>query len=286
MDLPEAIPEYGDELVSASDEGLNMLICGKHGSNVDTIIFTNVNPETQEVTMISLPRDLYYGGKKINSLYYFYGIDEFVRQIEEITGREIDKYILIDMYVFADIIDLMGGIDLTLEEDLIDPSYTTYDNGVWSTLYYPAGDYHLNGTQTLRVARSRHYSSDYDRAERQQLILEAIKDKALSMGLSDAGALFEMVEVVMDNTETDIGLNEALLYYVKYKDYDISRGNVISTGNVLTTEHEYVGFETSASEEVCDEVTGECEEKFFVYTLVPYGGDWDYIKWYIDELLK
>jgi len=236
--------------------------------------------------MISIPRDLYYEEKKINSVYFYYGMDEFISQIEEITGRQIDKYMLVDMYVFADIIDLMGGIDITLEEDLIDPSYVTYDNGVWSTLYYPAGDYHLNGTQTLRVARSRHYSSDYDRAERQQMILEAIKDKALDMGIEDTGTLYSMVETVLDNTETDITFNEALLYYVKYRDYEISRGNVLSTGNILQTEHEYVNYNTSASEEVCDEITGICEIKNFVYTLLPYGENWDYIKWYIDGILE
>lgn len=283
--MPETLPEYSDLVVSEGEE-MNLLICGKNGSNVDTIIFTNVNLETQEVTMISLPRDLYYGGRKINSIYFYFGMDEFVRQMEEITGREIDKYILVDMYVFADIIDLMGGIDITLEEDLTDPTYTTYDNGVWSTLYYPAGDYHLNGTQTLRVARSRHSSSDYARAERQQMILEAIKNKGLSMGLSDAGALYDMIETVLESTETDISLNEALLYYVKYRDYNVSRGNVISSGNILVTGHVYVDFVTSASEEVCDELTGVCEEKYFVYTLEPYDGNWDYIKWYINEILN
>jgi len=282
--LPETLPEY-DEL-AASGEGVNILICGKHGSNVDTIIFANVNPENKKVTLISLPRDLYYQERKINSVYYYYGMDEFIREVEDITGQQIDKYMLIDMYVFADIIDAMGGIDITLTEDLIDPSYTTYDNGIWSTLYYPAGDYHLNGTQTLRVARSRHYSSDYDRAERQQMILESIKDKGLSMGLSDTTALFEIVELVMDNTETDIGINEALMYYVQYKDYDISRGNVLSTGNILENQHVYVDYDTSAEEEVCDEVSGECEVQNFVYTLIPAGGNWDYIKWYFTQLLR
>ena len=282
--MPETLPEY-DEL-AASGEGVNILICGKHGSNVDTIIFANVNPENKKVTLISLPRDLYYQERKINSVYYYYGMDEFIREVEDITGQQIDKYMLIDMYVFADIIDAMGGIDITLTEDLIDPSYTTYDNGIWSTLYYPAGDYHLNGTQTLRVARSRHYSSDYDRAERQQMILESIKDKTLSMGLRDTTALFEIVELVMDNTETDIGINEALMYYVQYKDYDISRGNVLSTGNILENQHVYVDYDTSAEEEVCDEVSGECEVQNFVYTLIPAGGNWDYIKWYFTQLLR
>jgi len=283
--LPNALPKY-NELISASDEGVNILICGKNGTNVDTIIFANVNTETGKVTLISIPRDLYYEEKKINSVYYHYGMDEFVSQIEEISGQKIDKYILVDMYVFADIIDAMGGIDITLEEDLIDPSYSTYDNGAWSTLYYPAGEYHLNGTQALRVARSRHYSSDYDRAERQQLILEGIKNTALDMGLTNATDLLDVIKLIMDNTETDIGLNEAIMYYVKYKDYDISRGNVLTTGNVLDNQHLYVDYDTSAAEEVCDEETGECEIKNFVYTLIPTDENWDYIKWYFTEALR
>ncbi|MFA6528228.1 MAG: LCP family protein [Candidatus Gracilibacteria bacterium] len=284
LNLPTSLP---DEYYSVADtEGtMNILILGKNGSNVDTIIFANLNPDTQKATMISIPRDLFYEGRKINSVYAIFGMDEFISQIEEISGRQVDHYILVDMYVFADIIDLMGGIDITLDEDLIDPSYSTYDNGVWSTLYYPAGDYHLNGTQTLRVARSRHYSSDYDRAARQQMILEAVKEKALSLEVVDAGTLFGIIKTVLEDTETDISMDEALVYYVKYKNYAIERGNVISTGNVLVSEHQYVDYNTSAEEEVCDEITGVCEMQNFVYISTPYGGNWDYVRWYFDEIL-
>lgn len=281
--MPETLPAY--EGLTSSGESLNILIAGKHGSNVDTIIFANINPSTEKATLISIPRDLYYNGRKINSIYGLYGMYEFVNQLEEITGREIDKYILVDMYVFADVIDEMDGIDITLEEDLIDPTYSTYDNGVWSTLYYPAGDYHLNGTQTLRVARSRHYSSDYDRAERQQLILEAIKEKALSMSISDANSLYNIFTLLLDNTETDIRLDEAITYYLKYKNYDISRGNVLNPTNVLNSEKEIVEYETSETTEVCDDNGENCEEKYFIYTLSPHEGNWDYVKWYFDEQL-
>lgn len=281
--MPDVLPEY-ESVVSEGE--FNVLVAGKHGSNVDTIMLANINPETEKVTLISIPRDVHYNSRKINSIYMFYGMQEFIYQLEEITGQQIEKYVLVDMYVFADIIDEMGGIDITLEEDLIDPSYATYDNGVWGTLYYPAGDYHLNGTETLRVARSRHYSSDYDRAERQQLILEAIKDTALSMGIADAPALYNIFSLVLANTETDVRLDEALSYYVKYKDYEIDRGYVLSTANVLDSEKEIVEYETSETIEVCDDNDENCEEKYFIYTLAPHEGDWDYVRWYIADILN
>ena len=223
----------------------NVLVMGKNGSNVDTMIFTNVDSDTREVTMISIPRDLYFNGRKINSVYASYGIEEQVSWVEEIVGQQIDSYILIDMYVFRDIVDLMGGVDVTLKEDLIDPTYKTCNGDVCSTLYYEAGEHHLNGTEALRVARSRHSTSDYSRAERQQLILEGIKDKAMGLGLGDADTLLSILNTVIDSTETDISVDDALRYYFRYQNFTLNGGYVISSANVLSAVPVPVSYVTS-----------------------------------------
>ena len=103
---------------------------------------------------------------------------ELKKVLSDMTGYKLDKYILIDMYAFIDVIDLIGGIDVHLDKAVIDPTYRTVDDGVVGTLHYEPGDYHLGGVEALRLARSRHTSSDFARAERQQLIIESIQNKA------------------------------------------------------------------------------------------------------------
>ncbi len=260
---------------------------GKNGSNVDTIMFANINSSTGQVTLVSIPRDLYVNGRKINSVYADYGIREQVRWVEDIVGYEIHKYALVDMFVFKDLIDLMGGVDVTLEQDLIDPTYKVCDNGVCGTLSYDAGTHHLDGTAALRVARSRYSTSDYSRAARQQLILEAMQNKARTLGFGDANKVLAMIGTMIKATETDITVDEALRYYFKYQNFDISRGHVISSGNVLVTEKVPVDFVTSLWVESCldPNITETCSGSYAVYTLAPRDGNWDVIHWWVRGLL-
>lgn len=268
---------------------LNILIAGKNGSLVDTMIFANINPETRKVTLVSIPRDLYYNGRKINSIYTFYGMDELKRALSFVTGYQVDKYILIDMYAFIEVIDMIGGIDVHLDEPVIDPTYKTFDNGQWSTLYYRAGDYHLAGKQALRLARTRHTTSDFARAERQQMILAALQQKARNFGFGDASGLTKLAENVLGKVETDVSLAEALSYYFRYQKFDISRGHVLSSGNVLDSK--YTGDSKRAANN-CGNPSGTQQQATCAsidkgaYILEPRGGSWNSVRWYFHQIIE
>ncbi|MDD3862067.1 MAG: LCP family protein, partial [Candidatus Gracilibacteria bacterium] len=62
---------------------MNFLIAGKHGSLLDTIIFVNVNEKKQEIRMVSVPRDLFYNGRKINAFASMYGLPEMKKVISQ-----------------------------------------------------------------------------------------------------------------------------------------------------------------------------------------------------------
>ncbi len=286
MDLPDSLPEYGD-LTDPGDD-LTVLLMGKNGSNVDTIMFAYVDVDSRKVTLVSVPRDLYVNGRKINSVYADYGVYEQVRWVEEVIGYKIDKFVLIDMLVFRDVVDAMGGVDIVLEEPLIDPTYKVCEDGVCSTLYYEEGEHHLDGTAALRVARSRYTSSDYARAARQQLILEGIQNKAQSLGLGDASTVMSLISTMIDSTDTDISLDEAIRYYFAYQSFWINRGYVLSSGNVLASVKVPVNYTTSLTVEECidENNPSTCEETYAIYTLSPRDGDWDVIRWYVASLLE
>ena len=136
-------------------EGLeNYLILGKNEKNVDTIILASVNNAKKQITLVSVPRDLWVNAKKINSFYYFYGMSGFIKELEKILGVKIKNYILIDMDAFPEVVDKVGGIDYTFTAPLIDPTYRTVDNGVEGTLYFPKGTTHL--TVSRRFASQEH----------------------------------------------------------------------------------------------------------------------------------
>jgi len=258
------------------------------------MIIANINPEKRKITLVSVPRDLFYNNRKINSYYALYGMDELKRVLSTVSGYQIDKYVLIDMYAFIDVIDLIGGVDVHLDKAVIDPSYKTFDNGVWSTLYYRPGDYHLSGVQALRIARSRHSTSDFDRADRQQIILKAIQAKAKSFGFGDAGKLNSIAQTVLSKTDTDINLAEALADYFRYQGFEIEGGNVLSTANVL--ESKYTGdllkedclknLDSQAAPTGDQVDQSVCQEDQGQYILLPKKGNWNTVRWYFHQLIE
>lgn len=281
--------------ISPEEAGLNFLIMGKHGSLTDTIIYAHVDAPKQRVTLISIPRDLYYNNRKINAVYSSFGMGEFKRELSQITGYKIDKYILIDMYAFIDVLDIIGGVDLTLDKPVIDPSYKVFDEGKWSTLYYKAGTYHFNGRQALRLARTRHYSSDFERAKRQHMILDALKHKALTLGAGDSDKILKMIQSVLANTETDITPQEALMYFFRYKDFEVRKENVLSTGNILTSYNKNDEAKQAAMRD-CGDITEEEEHAKCLadagkmdkgqYLLKPEGDNWNLIKWFFKSTFE
>jgi LCP family protein required for cell wall assembly len=238
----------------------NVLILGKNEKNVDTIIFANINHEKKQITLISIPRDLWVDAKKINSFYYYYGMDFFVKKIEGLVGQRVSRYVLIDMDVFPDVIDKLGGIDYYFDQPLIDPTYKTVDDGVEGTLYFPKGEAHLTGVQALRVSRTRHTTSDFSRAERQQKVLKAIKDKAMQ---TDASDLAKIIPVFLKKVETDFNLYEAMTLANKVKDYQVRSGGVMSTKNILISSY------------------FEYDENNRAYILTPNDENWDLIKQFV-----
>lgn len=285
LEIPDNVPVY--EGTPVSDKGsFNVLIAGKHGSLVDTMIFAHIDENKRTVRMISIPRDLFYNGRKINAFAHSYGMDELKRVLSDISGYKLDKYILIDMYAFIDVIDLIGGIDIHLNQAVIDPTYRTVDNGKEGTLHYEPGDYHLGGKESLRLARTRHTSSDFARAERQQMIIEAIQSKAQNFGFGDAETIYQIAKTVLGKTETDISLDEALAYYFRYQNYQIESNNVMSSGNVLyvppyiTTENCRKMINEAAA---AGAPKPDCENQNNAYTLLPRDNNWNIIKWYFKE---
>jgi len=122
-------------------------------------------------------------------------------------GVPVNYYVRVDFDGFRKIIDAIGGIDIDVENEIIDDKYPDEYYG-YDPLYISAGRQHMDGELALKYARTRHGSSDFDRAKRQQEVLLAVRDKALQLNLLPK--LPELMVLLADTVETDLQPNEIL----------------------------------------------------------------------------
>lgn len=185
------------------DDRINILLLGIGGLGhegpylSDTNIILSIKPSTNEVAMISVPRDLgvnigNHGIRKINAADAFGEAlepgngGEFTRQIFEKTfNMDIPYYVRVDFKAFQELIDEVGGISVDVPVAFSDSQFPG-PNYSYRTLNFDAGVQTMNGQRALDFARSRHGNngegSDFARSRRQQLILTALKEKLLTFG--------------------------------------------------------------------------------------------------------
>lgn len=181
----------------------------------DSIMVISLNQETGDIAMISLPRDLMAdtctATSKINEVYWCNNMDgsdevagatALMAEVGEILGIDFQYYTHVNWGSLISIVDLLGGIDVTLDE--------TIDDTGWTDAYYEAGQtYHLNGEEALGLARARHgtTSGDFSRGASQQKILIGIKDKLTTADLSITD-LLSLANTLGDNLRTNFTLPE------------------------------------------------------------------------------
>ena len=190
----------------------------------DSIMVASWNPDENNVTLFSIPRDLYvkspvngsYG--RINAIFQQYysrtqSIEEsalgFAGKVGEILGLDIPYYATIDFQTFKEIVDALWWVDVYVDKTIHDTSYPADNMIDYVTFHIDAGDQHLDGDTALKYARSRHTTSDFDRAKRQQKLIIAIKDKMLEQWLSISTAS-ELYDQYKKYIQTNISAQEML----------------------------------------------------------------------------
>ena len=190
----------------------------------DTIILVRVDPDSGVAGMLSIPRDLQvaipgHGEDRINTANVWgYRKEDpdagpaLLRvTIESNFDIPIDGYLMIDFDAFVKIVDAMGGIDVDVPKTLHDTRYPDprpADPYAYKTVHFDAGWQHMDGARAVEYARSRMSTTDFDRAKRQQLILLAIRKKALSFG--GIAHWPSVATVVMAGIKTDLDLGNLL----------------------------------------------------------------------------
>ena len=164
--------------------------------NTDTIILVSYNYDTEDVTMLSIPRDFHVEinnsnwFSRINSVYNSAeqkeegtGLEALQNTVEEITQQQIQYYALVDYNAFVEIIDTVGGVTVNVENSFTDFMYPLGTG--YQTVKFVAGPQEMDGDTALKYARSRHSrdnneGTDFARAARQQNVVKALQEKIVS----------------------------------------------------------------------------------------------------------
>lgn len=228
---------------------------GHDGPNLsDTIMVMSIDPRTKDVAMLSIPRDLYvkipgYGTGKINHANSSGGPATARQVVSTVTGVPIHYYLQIDFAGFKKAVDAVNGIDINVPKALRDPLYPCDSTGPNKYKYCPinfkVGLQHMNGKQALEYARSRETTSDFDRAARQQLVIVALRQKALDLStLTNPIKLGALIDTLGDHVKTDMQLADMKKLALIAKDVDTTKivQKVLSTApdGLLTESGPYV----------------------------------------------
>jgi LCP family protein required for cell wall assembly len=204
--IPEAVP-----LVDEGDYDIvNFLLIGSatyNGPNnpglTDTLILLSVNRTVGTVALVSIPRDLYvyvpgWEMAKINTAYFYGETNDLgsdgITFLKDTTrynlGIEVDYYARVDFNGFMQIVDALGGIDVSVDcaiQDwrLIEPGLDPRVEENWEMFTLPMGVHHMNGDLALWYVRSRRSSNELDRGRRQQDVIRALWRHIRSQGLLD-----------------------------------------------------------------------------------------------------
>ena len=226
---PEVITEA--QPVIANAESITFLMLGADTSSgssfrTDTIMIAIVRPNDGQISLISIPRDLWVniptvGMQRINTAYEYgeiYGYSGGGAGLLKDTilfnlGIQIDHTVMVDFDGFRKTVDTIGGINVPIscpytDWRLLDPSYDPQDENNWFLFTAGPGLIHMDGDLSLWYARSRKRSNDFDRGRRQQEVIRSIYGQTLTGNLvSNIPSLYSDLSSLFT---TDLGLPDIL----------------------------------------------------------------------------
>lgn len=217
---------------------INILLLGESGYEddyklTDSIMIVSYNPQTQQASMLSVPRDTYVGKRnkdtatanylasyKVNSVYRNgTNIPEAIERIEEVVGVDIDNYVLIDTSAIVQIVDAIGGVRFNVP---IDMNYDDTNQNLH--IHLQAGEQLIDGAKAEQLLRFRHnqdwtsYPEEYGdndlgRMRTQREFIQATLKQLIKF--ENITKVLDLLNIVFDNIKTDLSL-ETIKYYIPY----------------------------------------------------------------------
>jgi LCP family protein required for cell wall assembly len=241
-------------------QAINILVLGNDArpgtaedqiARTDSIMIVSIDPTNERISLLSVPRDLYvlspnYGYVPVNTVVRnaeIYqagtGVGEMILTLENTFGIEIDSYIRVSFEGFEAVIDAIGGVTIDVPKHIVDNDYPTSTYGTTRIEFLP-GEQHMDGPTALIYARTRHADDDYQRAGRQQQVIDAVLTKMANP--LNSRYIPQVWRAISSNIETDMSEGDGLRYLPAIILYGhssaqierlvIDRGYIIPDGDV------------------------------------------------------
>ena len=217
---------------------IKCLLIGKSQNLTDTIIVASYNPQKQEATMMSIPRDTFVGKdktkatgmNKINALYQ-QSPEKLLKAVNDITGLEIENYIMVDTKALKELVNAIGGVTFNVPEDM------DYDDESQDLhIHLSKGEQLLNGEQAEGLVRFRKnndgtgYSAEYGRDDygrmrtQREFIVAALKQTIKAKNILKIG---ELLDIANRNIETNMEISmvkDYIPYIINFNTENIKTG--------------------------------------------------------------
>lgn len=189
------------------EECFTCLFMGVNGHLTDFIMLGQYNPNTRDIALLSIPRDTNVSNSidgKINSLYGGKYPEKVMKKVEEITGIEVQHYLVFDAKILRKVVDEIGGVtvNVPINMNYDDPEQNLY-------IHLKKGTQTLTGKQAEQFVRFRknndgtgYKNGDIDRVATQHQFIKAMLSEALSA--KNITKIGNLVNIVLDGTKTDI----------------------------------------------------------------------------------
>lgn len=256
-----------EKLKGEGDGRINILLLGAGGGDhagadlTDSIVIASIDPVAKDIALLSIPRDLWvtvpdYWSMKINAAYVSAknesldnngteqaaqdaGFATLEAVVAEKMGIPIHYHALVNFQAFQQGVDALGGIDVNVPNDLSDPLLMGY---IKDPTIAKKGLQHFDGRIALLYAQSRYTTSDFDRGERQRLLLISLKEKILKVGtFSNPRTVSKLIDALGDNVTINASLGEMMRMYDITKDIPstsiVTIGLTDDTNPLVTTDN-------------------------------------------------
>ncbi|MGD0205069.1 MAG: LCP family protein [Dehalococcoidia bacterium] len=225
--------DSGNPEAATIEERINILVMGldrrvddpaDSPTRTDSMFVVSVDPYSKTAGVFSIPRDLWveipdgqggYFKNRINVAYEYGPIERYPggapglaeATVEHNFGIKIDHYVVLDFLGFMKLVDAVGGIDVQVKDEIVDPSYcVTAACTDRQVIVFEPGLEHMDGERALAYARIRYGSSDLQRIERQQDVIRAAVNTALDAKLIMPNRAVSIYNKFRDAVNTDVSV--------------------------------------------------------------------------------
>ena len=233
---------YRNILIMGLDKGENgeRYSYDDEGRNADVLIVASVNNDTGEIRLASIMRDLIlryedgttpYPYGKANGQFAYAGLSETVSMINRNFGLDIDEYVTINWYSVAELVNTLGGIEMTIPNEEVLWEFNGYLSevneitGIWAPQLQAPGTYVMTGTQVVAFCRIRKAGGymDFGRTNNQREAIAKIFARAKELAKNgEFSVLLKAARQAVSNIKTNLKPPEIIRLLSEIDSYSMS----------------------------------------------------------------